>query len=102
MKTNGPLADLARQLDDDVDIIFGGHSHSYINGNVNGKLLVQAYSYGKAFSNVTVTLNRKTKEITKKKQTSFLSIKMQSPLILTYKHGWSLTLQKFALLRKKR
>ncbi|MDM5187732.1 bifunctional metallophosphatase/5'-nucleotidase [Bacillus sp. DX4.1] len=66
METNGPLADLARQLDDDVDIIFGGHSHSYMNGNVNGKLLVQAYSYGKAFSNVTVTLNRKTKEITKK------------------------------------
>ncbi|PEY30286.1 bifunctional metallophosphatase/5'-nucleotidase [Bacillus cereus] len=64
--TNGALADLANQLDTDVDIIFGGHSHSYINGNVNGKLLVQAYSYGKAFSNVTVTLNRKTKDITKK------------------------------------
>ncbi|MEN1935473.1 bifunctional UDP-sugar hydrolase/5'-nucleotidase [Paenibacillus sp. 102] len=67
--TNGALADLANQLDTDVDIIFGGHSHSYINGNVNGKLLVQAYSYGKAFSNVTVTLNRQTKNITKKEAT---------------------------------
>ncbi|MDZ5610061.1 bifunctional metallophosphatase/5'-nucleotidase [Bacillus pseudomycoides] len=64
--TNGALAALANQLDTDVDIIFGGHSHSYINGNVNGKLLVQAYSYGKAFSNVTVTLNHQTKDITKK------------------------------------
>ncbi|PEJ39228.1 bifunctional metallophosphatase/5'-nucleotidase [Bacillus pseudomycoides] len=67
--TNGPLADLANQIDPDVDIIFGGHTHSYINGNVNGKLLVQAYSYGKAFSNVTFTLNRKTKDITKKAAT---------------------------------
>ncbi|WP_410981916.1 bifunctional metallophosphatase/5'-nucleotidase [Bacillus cereus] len=67
--TNGALADLANQLDTDVDIIFGGHSHSYINGKVNGKLLVQAYSYGKAFSSVTATLNRQTKDITKKDAT---------------------------------
>ncbi|EMA6342035.1 bifunctional metallophosphatase/5'-nucleotidase [Bacillus cytotoxicus] len=64
--TNGELAHLANKVDADVDIIFGGHTHSYINGNVNGKLLVQAYSYGKAFSNVTLTLNRTTKDIMKK------------------------------------
>ncbi|KEK23703.1 bifunctional metallophosphatase/5'-nucleotidase [Bacillus gaemokensis] len=67
--TNGALADLATQINSDVDIIFGGHTHSYINGKVNGKLLVQAYSYGKAFSNVTITLNRQTKDITKKDAT---------------------------------
>lgn len=67
--THGALADLANQLDNDVDILFGGHSHSYINGKTNGKLLVQAYSYGKALSNVSVTLNRKTKDITKKDAT---------------------------------
>ncbi|WP_459501581.1 bifunctional metallophosphatase/5'-nucleotidase [Bacillus sp. C1] len=64
--TTGALTDLANELDPDVDILFGGHTHSYINGNVNGMLLVQAYSYGKAFSNVTVTLNHRTKDIIKK------------------------------------
>ncbi|MDC2866006.1 MULTISPECIES: bifunctional metallophosphatase/5'-nucleotidase [unclassified Bacillus (in: firmicutes)] len=64
--TYGPLADLASKLDDDVDILFGGHNHSYMNGFVNGKLLVEAYSYGKAFANVQLTLNRKTKDITRK------------------------------------
>ena len=64
--TYGPLADLASKLDDDVDILFGGHNHSYMNGYVNGKLLVEAYSYGRAFANVQLTLNRKTKDITRK------------------------------------
>ncbi|PHA03676.1 bifunctional metallophosphatase/5'-nucleotidase [Bacillus pseudomycoides] len=64
--TYGPLADLASKLDDDVDILFGGHNHSYMNGYVNGKLLVEAYSYGKAFADVQITINRKTKDITKK------------------------------------
>ncbi|PGY01908.1 bifunctional metallophosphatase/5'-nucleotidase [Bacillus cereus] len=67
--TTGALVNLANNLDTDVDIIFGGHTHSYVNGNVNWKLLVQAYSYGKAFSNVTVTLNRKTKDIIRKDAT---------------------------------
>ncbi|MCM3734693.1 bifunctional metallophosphatase/5'-nucleotidase [Bacillus cytotoxicus] len=64
--TYGPLADLANKLDDDVDILFGGHNHSYMNGYVNGKLLVEAYSYGRALANVQLTINRKTKDITKK------------------------------------
>lgn len=65
-KTNGALADLARQVDADVDILFGGHTHSYMNGMINEKLLVQAYSYGKAFSNVTLTLDRNTNDIVHK------------------------------------
>ncbi|MEH6891743.1 bifunctional metallophosphatase/5'-nucleotidase [Bacillus sp. JJ864] len=64
--TYGPLADLASRLDDDVDILFGGHNHSYMNGYVNGKLLVEAYSYGRALANVQFTINRKTKDITRK------------------------------------
>ncbi|MGG0187719.1 bifunctional metallophosphatase/5'-nucleotidase [Bacillus rhizoplanae] len=64
--TYGPLADLASKLDDDVDVLFGGHNHSYMNGYVNGKLLVEAYSYGRALANVQLTINRKTKDITKK------------------------------------
>ncbi|WP_440603209.1 bifunctional metallophosphatase/5'-nucleotidase [Bacillus sp. GB_SG_008] len=64
--TYGPLADLASKVDDDVDVLFGGHNHSYMNGYVNGKLLVEGYSYGRAFANVQLTINRKTKDITKK------------------------------------
>ncbi len=48
-------------------LFFGGHSHTYVNGTVNNKLIVQANSYGMAFSDVDVTIDRKTKDIVKKK-----------------------------------
>ena len=44
-----------------VDIVI------HVNGTVNNKLIVQANSYGTAFSDVDVTIDRKTKDIVKKK-----------------------------------
>ncbi|KAA0791902.1 bifunctional UDP-sugar hydrolase/5'-nucleotidase [Bacillus sp. BPN334] len=65
--TNGDLTRIANETDSEVDVIFGGHSHTYVNGTVNNKLIVQANSYGTAFSDVDVTIDRKTKDIVKKK-----------------------------------
>lgn len=50
-----------------MDVIFGGHNHSYMNANVNGKLLVQSYSYGTAFSDVDLQIDPRTKDIVSKK-----------------------------------
>ncbi|MDN4594047.1 bifunctional metallophosphatase/5'-nucleotidase [Polycladomyces subterraneus] len=63
----GPIADIANKVDDDVDVIFAGHSHSYLNGTVDGKLIVQAYSYGTAFSDVDIVIDKRTKDIVAKK-----------------------------------
>jgi 2',3'-cyclic-nucleotide 2'-phosphodiesterase (5'-nucleotidase family) len=65
--TEGDLVRIAENADDEVDVIFGGHNHAYVNGNVDGKLLVQAYSYGTAFADVDLKLDRKTKDIVEKK-----------------------------------
>jgi 2',3'-cyclic-nucleotide 2'-phosphodiesterase (5'-nucleotidase family) len=65
--TTGDLVRLAENTDKEVDVIFGGHNHAYVNGNVNGKLLVQAYSYGSAFADVDLKIDRKTKDIVEKK-----------------------------------
>ncbi|WP_242143665.1 MULTISPECIES: bifunctional UDP-sugar hydrolase/5'-nucleotidase [unclassified Bacillus cereus group] len=65
--TNGDLVRLATETDSEVDIIFGGHSHTYVNGTVNNKLLVQAHSYGTAFADVDIQIDRKTKDIVSKK-----------------------------------
>ncbi len=48
----GELVDMANAVDDEIDIIYGGHNHAYTNTLVDGKLLVQSYSYGTAFSDV--------------------------------------------------
>ena len=52
-------------IDDEVDLIFGAHSHKYANTVLDNKLIVQSYSYGAAFSQVKLTIDARTKEITR-------------------------------------
>ncbi|MCF6409852.1 bifunctional metallophosphatase/5'-nucleotidase [Pseudalkalibacillus salsuginis] len=63
---SGELAELAPEIDDEVDVIFGGHNHAYSNALVDGKLIVQSYSYGTAFSDVDLMIDPTTKDIVKK------------------------------------
>ena len=63
----GNIVDIAKAVDDEVDVIFGAHDHRYLNSTVDGKLLVQSYSYGTAFSDVDLTIDPVTKEIITKK-----------------------------------
>jgi 5'-nucleotidase len=63
----GTLVDIANNVDDEVDIIFGGHNHAYMNATVDNKLIVQSYSYGTAFSDVDIEIDPKTKDIVTKR-----------------------------------
>lgn len=63
----GELVDIAQKVDDEVDVLFGGHNHSYLNSEVDGKLLVQAYAYGTAFVDVDLAIDPRTKDIVTKK-----------------------------------
>lgn len=63
----GKLVDMANGVDDEVDIIFGGHNHAYMNATIDSKLVIQAYSYGTAFSDVYLQIDPKTKDIVSKK-----------------------------------
>jgi len=62
----GPSADLARNVDAEVDIIFAAHNHQLVNGYVNNKLIVQAWEYGKAFVDVDIEIDPETQDIVKK------------------------------------
>lgn len=57
---------IAESVDDEVDVIFAGHNHVYNDKVVDGKLIVQAYSYGSAFSDVDLVINPETGDIVKK------------------------------------
>lgn len=74
---SGELVDIANKVDDEVDILFGGHNHAYLNANVDGKLLVQSYAYGTAFSDVDVEIDPRTKDIVSKK----------AEIVTTYQDG---------------
>ena len=48
----GEVVDEARQMDDAVDVVVAGHTHSRLDLEVDGKLVVEALSYGVAFDRV--------------------------------------------------
>ncbi|MBS4213079.1 bifunctional 2',3'-cyclic-nucleotide 2'-phosphodiesterase/3'-nucleotidase [Neobacillus rhizophilus] len=57
---------IAETIDDEVDVIFAGHNHVYNNRIVDNKLIVQAYSYGSAFSDVDLELDPVSGDVLKK------------------------------------
>ncbi|MBT2640982.1 bifunctional 2',3'-cyclic-nucleotide 2'-phosphodiesterase/3'-nucleotidase [Bacillus sp. ISL-41] len=57
------LVEIARNVDDEVDVLLGGHNHAYTNTKVDGKIVVQSYSSGTAFSDVDLLINPVTKDV---------------------------------------
>ncbi|MED4206269.1 bifunctional 2',3'-cyclic-nucleotide 2'-phosphodiesterase/3'-nucleotidase [Neobacillus mesonae] len=62
----GKVVDIAKSVDPEVDVIYGAHDHKYLNSTVNGKLLVQSYSYGTAFSDIDLVIDPITQDIVSK------------------------------------
>ncbi|WP_142303689.1 bifunctional 2',3'-cyclic-nucleotide 2'-phosphodiesterase/3'-nucleotidase [Neobacillus soli] len=63
----GSVVDIAKKVDKEVDVIYGAHDHAYLNADVDGKLLVQSYSYGTAFSDIDLTIDPITQDVVTKK-----------------------------------
>ena len=59
----GEIVDEARQMDDAVDAIVAGHTHSRLNLTVDGKVVVEAFSYGVAFDRVRLTVDRRSGDV---------------------------------------
>ncbi|HJU01717.1 MAG TPA: 5'-nucleotidase C-terminal domain-containing protein [Actinomycetes bacterium] len=57
------ISDVTRALDPEVDVVMSGHSHTALNSRVDGRLVVQASSFGRAFEDVRITLDRKTRDV---------------------------------------
>jgi 5'-nucleotidase len=62
----GEVVNEARQMSDAVDVVVAGHTHSRLDLEVDGKLVVQALSYGVAFDRVNLTVDRATGDVVSK------------------------------------
>jgi 5'-nucleotidase len=60
----GEIIDETRQMSDGVDVVVAGHSHSLLDNRVDGKLVVEAFSYGTAFDAINMKVNRQTQDVT--------------------------------------
>jgi 2',3'-cyclic-nucleotide 2'-phosphodiesterase (5'-nucleotidase family) len=56
----GEIVDEAKEMDNAVDVIVAGHTHSRLDLDVGGKLIVNALAYGAAFDRVRITVDRLT------------------------------------------
>ena len=60
---NNEAAKLAREIDDDVDVIVAGHTHQGVNTVIDGKRVVEAYSYGTAYADVDMKVSAATGDV---------------------------------------
>jgi len=62
---SGNLADIVDGFDDAVDLVIGGHNNQrFACLDHNGKAVTMAYHSGRMFTDIDVTLNRVTKDMT--------------------------------------
>jgi 5'-nucleotidase len=55
---SGEVVDEAAQMDDAVDVVIAGHTHSRLDLEVDGKLVIGALAYGTAIGRVRLTIDR--------------------------------------------
>ncbi len=64
----GPAFDIARQIDDAVDVVLTGHFHNgYVcqgADEVDGKLVTQALSNGRLITDIDLSIDRRTGDVT--------------------------------------
>jgi 5'-nucleotidase len=59
----GEIVDETTEMDDAVDVVVAGHTHSRLNLSVDGKLVVESEAYGTGYDRVTVTVDRTTGDV---------------------------------------
>jgi 2',3'-cyclic-nucleotide 2'-phosphodiesterase (5'-nucleotidase family) len=60
---NGRINDIATHLDPAVSVLISGHSHTVVDTRVHNTLVVQASSFGRAFDDVHLLLDRQSRTI---------------------------------------
>jgi 5'-nucleotidase len=60
----GPIAEIVPQLDDAVDLVIAGHTNDEFVCEIDGKWVTMADTRGRLFTDIDVTLNRVTKDMT--------------------------------------
>ena len=60
----GPIVDIVERLDDQIDAVISGHTHQAYNCVIDGIPVTSASSFGRLVTDMDLTIDRRTKEIT--------------------------------------
>jgi len=61
---SGPVFDIVNALDDEVDVVISGHTHQAYDCPIDGKLVTSASSFGRLVTDIDLTIDRTTGEVT--------------------------------------
>jgi 5'-nucleotidase len=61
---SGPIAEIVPQFNDAVDLVIAGHTNDEFVCEIDGKWVTMADTRGRLFTDIDVTLNRVTKDMT--------------------------------------
>ncbi|NHQ86946.1 bifunctional metallophosphatase/5'-nucleotidase [Iodobacter sp. HSC-16F04] len=62
---SGPIVDIVNKLDKAIDVVISGHTHQPYNCKINDKLVTSAYQYGGMVTDIDLTIDPKTRNVTK-------------------------------------
>lgn len=60
---SGPIIDIAKRIDKEVDVIVTGHTHKCYIANIDGRIMTQAGTQGKFLTDIDLILNRSTGDV---------------------------------------
>jgi 5'-nucleotidase len=66
LEAAGEIVDETTEMDDAVDVVVAGHTHSRLNLTVDNKLVVEAEAYGTHYDQVRITVDRTTGDVVAK------------------------------------
>jgi len=61
---SGRIVDVVNLLDPEIDVVINGHTHSAYNCVINNKLVTAAYSFGRVVTDIDLTIDRTTGQVT--------------------------------------
>jgi 5'-nucleotidase len=61
---SGAIVDIVNHFDSEVDVVISGHTHNAYNCKINNMLVTSAASFGRIVTDVDLTIDRATGEVT--------------------------------------
>ena len=67
---SGPIVEMASAFNDEIDVVVSGHTHQAYNCTIDGKLVTSAGSFGRVITDIELTIESTTGEVTAKTATN--------------------------------
>lgn len=69
---NGPILDVVKATDNDVDIFITGHTHQAYNALIDGRIVTQASSGGRVLTDINLVISNETHDVIEEKSRNII------------------------------